>query len=262
MFDFFKKQKTGGQPDAKMLRELFLQLIREQLQQFDGGEGRHISGLELAVTAAAEERHLYAAALYTGEPGKFKQEVQRTADNYAVDLPEHWELEITWPEVLPEGALQRPGLKAGLLIRMVQAGTQPAAATGSGRVSLIVRKGTAAQEFYTFSTETGRINLGREAGVQTADGSYRINQVAFPAAAAEGNKYISRQHAHLEWDPLTGTVRLFADEGGVPPGNKTKVKPVQQDTLLRLNSTGIGYPLAAGDQIMLGDTVILEVQYG
>jgi hypothetical protein len=51
---------------------------------------------------------------------------------------------------------------------------------------------------------------------------------------------------------------LYADEGGVPPGNKIKVKALKDDNLVKLHSTQIGHRLAEGDQIIIGDSAALE----
>jgi hypothetical protein len=98
--------------------------------------------------------------------------------------------------------------------------------------------------------------------VQTRDNFFRINTIAFPAeSTADSNKYISRQHAHIEWDNGTGTFLLFADEGGVPPRNKIKIRSLQNEDPVKLQSTRVGYSLQEGDQIILGETALLEFSY-
>ena len=58
-----------------------------------------------------------------------------------------------------------------------------------------------------------------------ADGFYRENTIAFPDSSNnKSNKSVSRQHAHIEWDEDMSAFFLYADEGGVPPSNKIKVK--------------------------------------
>ena len=54
---------------------------------------------------------------------------------------------------------------------------------------------------------------------------------------------------------------LYADEGGVPPGNKIKVKTLKDDNLVKLHSTEIGHCLIDGDQVILGDSAVLEFSY-
>jgi hypothetical protein len=124
-----------------------------------------------------------------------------------------------------------------------------------------VLHGDAEKETYTITSGSGTINIGRDKKVQTRDNFYRINTIAFPAESThESNKYISRQHAHIEWDSATGAFLLFADEGGVPPRNKIKVRSQSNDPV-KLQSTKTGYSLQHGDQIILGETALLEFRH-
>lgn len=255
MFDFFKKNKGNTPLDAKGLRDEILQFIKEELQQLDGGEGKYLKALELFVRVKAEELFSYETALYSAAPEKFQEEVQRIADNFALDLPEGWKLTVHYVAEFPEGVIERADLKVGLMFK--SSGLPVINAIGL-TASLKVITGRAEQEVYRIEAGTGRINIGRESNVQGSDGSFRINTIAFPAEAQESNKYISRQHAHLEWDQQQACFKLYADEGGVPPGNKTKVRVAKDETTHKLNSTQIGYTLKQGDQIILADAAVLE----
>ena len=51
---------------------------------------------------------------------------------------------------------------------------------------------------------------------------------------------------------------IFADEGGVPPQNKIKIKSLNNDTPFKLNSIQIGHVLKDGDQIILGESALIE----
>jgi len=268
MFDFFKK---NNKLDAKGIRDAVLQLIKEELQQLDGGEGNLLQTISVYVAPAEEEKFLYQAALYNGDAAKLREDVQRIADNFALDLPENWQLALHFEEELPAGTRRTDDIKAGLKLVMslpssaAGAATEGAAAHPTGmlaaaQISLKVVKGKAEQDEYVLKAgENKRINIGREAQIQANDGSLRINHVAFPEDAAyESNKYISRQHAHIEWDAASASFKLYADEGGVPPGNKTKIRNAQDESVFKLNSTLVGYPLKDSDQIILGDAVILQ----
>jgi hypothetical protein len=50
---------------------------------------------------------------------------------------------------------------------------------------------------------------------------------------------------------------LFADEGGIPPHNKMKVR-TQGGIPVKLQTTQIGHRLQEGDQIILGESALLE----
>jgi hypothetical protein len=282
MFDFFKK---NNKLDAKGIRDAVLQFIKEELQQLDGGEGSSVQTISVFVAPAEEEKFLYEAALYNGDTGRLRDDIQRIADNFALDLPAEWQLTLQFGEELPAATLRTNEIKAGLKLLMYAAaagtgsaangnGTDGTATIGSAngmgpggagsaaaaRVSLVVLKGKAELSEYLLKPgDTKRVNIGREAQIQANDGSMRINHIAFPEDPAyESNKYISRQHAHIEWDTASASFKLYADGGGVPPGNKTKIRNASDESVNKLNSTVVGYPLKDGDQIILGDAAILQ----
>jgi hypothetical protein len=124
-----------------------------------------------------------------------------------------------------------------------------------------VLNGEAEKEEYKITSESGKINIGREKKVQTADGFFRINTIAFPATSENSaNQYVSRQHAHIAFDSDSGLFLLYADEGGLPPRNKIKVRS-NEGTPVKLQTAGIGHQLLEGDQIILGETALLEFSY-
>jgi len=255
MFDFFKKNKDDKNLDVKGLRDEVLRFIKEELQRLDGGEGEGIASLQLFVNPEAGQQHLFETALYTSNPAQFQEEIQRIADNFALNLPGEWKMEVQFVEELPAGAIRGIQQPIGLMIKNA---VVPLSAVSSATAYLKVLNGQAEETIYQLDAAMKRINIGREKNVQSSDGGFRVNTIAFHTEAHESNKYISRQHAHLEWDAKAGTFQLYGDEGGVPPANKTKVRSAANETLHKLNSTQIGYPLQDGDQVILGESAVLE----
>ncbi|MEI6949249.1 FHA domain-containing protein [Paraflavisolibacter sp. H34] len=261
MFGFFKKDKDKeNEPvalDVKLIRERLLQFIKEQLQKVEGGEGRNIKGLHLFIACSEAEKHMYEAAVYAEEEHRFQQEeVQKIADDFALDLPEGWILDIRFDDSLPPEAVKVPTLDAALFVE-----TRKRALRKSATAYIRILNGEAEQESYTLTSEGGRVNIGREKKVQTGDGFFRLNAIAFPADSRhESNKFISRQHAHIEWDNDSGAFLLFADEGGIPPRNKIKVRTAD-GTLVKLQAMEVGHQLQEGDQIILGDSAALEFSF-
>lgn len=256
MFDFFKSKPADVPLDAKTLREAILQLIKEELQKLDGGEGSSLGMLQLFVAPAPEQRFLYETALYIAQPEKLKEEIQRTADNYALDLPAGWELNIAFTDFLPLDSVKDEQICTGL--KMSLAVAAPAARVAREAVLRVI-KGKAAQSAYTIEAGNSRLNIGRDSQAAASDGSLRINHIAFPEDSAfPANQYISRQHAHIEWDALALCFVVYADEGGVPPRNKTKIRSATDETVHKLNSTLAGYRLKSGDQLILADAGVLE----
>ncbi len=251
MFDLFKS-KPG---DVKGIRNALVQLIKEQLQKAEGGEGGNIKGLHLFITASNAERHLYEAALYLGEDDRFKQEeVQKIADDYAINLPQNWTFETEFIGTPPPEAISAKDVDAAIFIST----KKKPSIHKTGNADIKILNGQAEQPNYTLESKAGKITIGRERKAKMADGFYRENLIAFPGDTVDqSNRSVSRQHAHIEWDATGGFFCLYADEGGVPPYNKTKVRK-PDGSIERIQTIEIGHKLQTGDQIMLGEGAVLE----
>jgi hypothetical protein len=258
MMDFFKQSTQDSPQDVKAIRDTLLQFIKDRLKKVEGGEGSNIKGLHLFITCTEEDRHVYESALYLDEPDRFKEEeVQRIADDFAIELPANWNMEITFVDSLPPEAIKIPDIEAALFIQ-----TKSQVIQKEATAYIKILNGEAEQEVYTIHSKDGCVNIGREKKTQGTDGFFRINHIAFPSESQHGsNKYISRQHAHIQFDNDSGHFLLYADEGGIPPRNKVKVRSVQDETPVKLFSTRLGHVLHEGDQIMLGESAIVEFSY-
>jgi hypothetical protein len=258
MIDLFKPKKDEGAADVKVIRERLLQFVKDQLSRSEGGEGGNIKGLHLFFNPAEEDRHLYDSAVYYEEEYRFMNEpVQRIADDFALELPTNWTMETTFVPMLPAEAVKVPGLEAGVFIR-----TQKRVLLKSATAYLRILNGESENDVYTLESSESRYNIGRDKKVQSADGFFRLNHISFPATSAnESNKFISRQHAHIRFDQESGYFLLFPDEGGIPPRNKIKVRSAGDATAVKLTSTRNGHALQEGDQIMLGESAIMEFSY-
>jgi len=255
MLDLFKKE--AGTPDVKNIRDRLLHFIKEQLQKVEGGEGSNIKGLHLFFACSDAEKYLYESAVFYDEQDKFKnEEVQKIADDFAIELPQNWVMEIVFTDAIPPEAVKLPDLDAALFIQ-----TRKRTLIKSATAYVRVLNGEAEKEEYTITSTSGKVTIGREKKVQTPDGFFRENTIAFPANSKhEGNKFVSRQHAHIEWDNDSGSFLLFADEGGIPPRNKVKLR-TEKGELEKLQTMEIGHLLREGDQIILGDSAVLEFSF-
>lgn len=256
MFDFFKKEDAS--PDVKTVRQNLLLFIKDQLRKWEGGEGANLKGLQLFLAPGADDKHVYEAALYVDQPAKFKDEdVQRIADDYAIDLPHDWTFETLFVDDLPNEAVKAKDMPAALHVTTSKSPVLTALTTAY----LEVINGEAEKSVYALSDKGGKLCIGREKRVQTPEGFMRENDIAFPSESSnKSNKFVSRQHAHIEWNRDAGAFFLYADEGGVPPRNKVKVQTIEGD-IIRLQSTKVGHHLAEGDQVMLGEGVLLKFSY-
>lgn len=250
MFKFLKNRPN----DIKGIRGALVQFIKDQLQRAEGGEGNNIREMYVYITCKPAEKYLYEKVIYVDEVNRFKEEVQKIADDFAIDLPAIWTLQITFVETAPPEAIKAQDVDAALFISTKEKPKIHAGATAYIRVL----NGEAEKPVYTITSTTGKINIGRERKVQTAEGFYRENYIAFPSASRhESNRSVSRRHAHIEWDAESGAFYIFADEGGVPPHNKMKVR-IEGGTPVKLQTTQVGHRLQEGDQVILGESALLE----
>jgi len=256
MFGLFDNKKEAPR-DVKEIRHELLQFIKDQLKGIESGEGGGIHSIQLYLAPGDEERHLYEAAVHLDNPDKFKGEIQRIADDYAIDLPGGWQLELSFENEVPQKCIRTEHLPVGLYIATRKQSLSSKRTNAQVKVLL----GRAEQEVYVLTPEKRRYCIGRERHAKTPDGFLRENNIAFPADNnEEGNKYVSRQHAHIEWNAAEGSYYLYADEGGVPPRNKVKVQTITGEQI-RLQTTQIGHRLNDGDQIVLGEGALLSFNY-
>ncbi|MBK8496235.1 MAG: FHA domain-containing protein [Chitinophagaceae bacterium] len=243
MLNLFK-ERSG---DVKQIRDQLIRFIREKLQRAEGGEGANITGVHLFINCADSERHLYEAAVFANVPGKFKtDEIQRMADDYAIKLPGSWKFEVAFTDKFPEQAYIAKDMDAALFFTTRKAGL----AHKRSQAFIKILNGQAEKETYLIDSSTGKINIGREVKAQVAAGFVRKNTIAFVSAGSmDLNRSVSRQHAHIEWEPGSGSFLAFADAGGIPPNNKTKIRTVE-GLSIKMQAIEVGHRLEEGDQII------------
>lgn len=251
MFNLFKERPH----DVKAIRNILSQFIKEKLQRAQGGEGANIMGVYLFINCSDAEKHLYEAAVFAGIPGKFKmEEVQKIADDYAITLSPSFKFDIAFTDKFPPQADLVKDIKAAVFISTNKLGLS----NKKNRAFIKVLNGEAEKETYSIDAANGRINIGREARVQAAGNYMRKNTIAFKPD--ELNRSVSRQHAHIEWEADSNSFLIFADEGGIPPNNKMKVR-TSEGLLIKMQAIEVGHRLQEGDQVVLGDAAVLEFTY-
>jgi pSer/pThr/pTyr-binding forkhead associated (FHA) protein len=257
MFNFLKKEENEHPADVKAARAAILKAIKHELQKAEGGEGRNIKAIDLFISVPDNQKHIYEPAIYADDPGRLKGEIQKIADDFAVDLPAAWVLDVSYTDDLPPEAHPVKGASAAIFIR-TKDNTIKKSAVGY----ILILNGDAEKKAYLLDSKAGKVNIGRESHTQVSDGFFRVNQIAFPGdGKSPVNKFVSRQHAHIEWSNENGSFMLYADEGGIPPGNKVKVRSGSGDTLNKLISTQIGHRLEEGDQVILGEGAVIAFTY-
>jgi hypothetical protein len=251
MFNLFKERP----PDVKGIRNIILQCVKDKLQRAQGGEGGNIMGIYIFINCSAADKHLYEAAVFAHVPGKFKmEEVQKIADDYAITLSPSFKFDVAFTDKFPPQAELIKDIDAAIFISTNRSGLS----NKRSRAYIRVLNGQAEHEIYLIDGAGGRVNIGREAKVQATGNYVRKNVIAF--LPNERNRSVSRQHAHIEWNPDSNSFLIFADEGGIPPNNKMKVR-TPEGVLIKMQAIEVGHRLAEGDQIILGDMAVLEFTY-
>lgn len=251
MFNLFKDKPL----DVKAIRNILLQAIKEKLQRSQGGEGGNITAVYVFINCSEADKHLYEAALHTDVPGKFKsEEVQRIADDYDIKLSAAFKVELVFTDQYPPQAEQLKEINAALFISTKKS----ILSNNKNKAFIKVLNGEAESNTYSIESNTGRINIGRETKVQAAGNYVRLNNIAFKPV--ETNRAVSRQHAHIEWEANSNSFLIFADEGGIPPNNKMKVR-TPAGNLIKMQAIEVGHRLQEGDQVILGDVAVLEFSY-
>lgn len=257
MFNFFKSNADDKPTDTKGVRYALLQFVKQELQKAEGGEGANIKGLCLYLACNDTERHIYEAAVYADEPELFKDEIQKIADDYALALPDNWTLDVNFEGNIPTEAMQAKHVDAAFFIKTSKHFIKQ---TATAYISVL--SGDTGKEEYQITSDSGKINIGRDKKAQVDDGFFRTNHIAFPSDSTnQSNKFVSRQHAHIEWNKDSAQFMIYADEGGVPPRNKVKIKAEATEELVKLHSVEIGHPLNEGDQVIIGESAVLQFSY-
>ena len=257
IFDLFKSGSGEHPDDVKGIRHALMQFIKQELQKAEGGEGANIKGLDIYINCTSAERHVYEAAVFTEDADQLKNEIQRISDDYALDLPFNWVLTLSFDDAFPQEAVKMQHLPVALFVK-----TRTHFVKQQAKAYLKPLSGKTLKPDYEISSEGGKYNIGRDEKAQSDEGYLRTNHIAFPSESEdERNRYISRQHAHIEWDKNLAKFVIFADEGGIPPRNKVKLKSAATEKIIKLHTTQIGQELEEGDQIILGESVVLEFSF-
>jgi hypothetical protein len=130
--------------------------------------------------------------------------------------------------------------------RVAGAAAPPPPVDSTARIELTVLRGVAERRTYSFAG--GRVDFGR--GLEVRDDRQRLlrtNHVAFVEGSAGVNQTVSRRHAHIAVDPLSGDCRLHDDRSaqgtGIVRGGRT----------LQVPAGTRGVRLCSGDEIVLGE---------
>ncbi len=250
-----------GPPPAGQRRDQLLRFIVDKLRPYQNEPETAPVGIKLCIICTnPEEEELYRVALWTNQPGKFQQELNRQlADNY-IKLPKNWRFEYEfYPDILPDCTYNLDNL--GLI---VLDDSQPDASPVLARIVALAGQ-TEQIDYQLDPTQKISFCIGRGHSTQTTSGRIRTNDIVilndddpgFNPQQGAGNNAVSRSHATIRYDVNRRQYSLLVDAGGLPAsGNKTKIFH-PNDSVERADIPGMSYPLQNSDQIELGGEVIL-----
>jgi len=136
---------------------------------------------------------------------------------------------------------------------IVEAVSLEQAGAGQPVARLVVREGAA--NAAELPLDKARINIGRVVDVYREAGLYRRNDLAF-AADSEINRSVSREHAHIVHDRVSGEYRLFNDRW-YPRGGDCGTWIVRDGMSHEVQRNARGTRLEPGDEIHLGKAVVV-----
>jgi hypothetical protein len=122
----------------------------------------------------------------------------------------------------------------------------PVVASQPGRVDIRVLRGV--MERWSYSLTAARIDIGRGAEVRDhRNRLIRTNHVVFTEGGGEVNQTVSRKHAHIAYEPLTGHFRLHDD------GAEHGTEIVRAGRTIAVHRGTRGVRLQPDDELVLGE---------
>jgi hypothetical protein len=139
---------------------------------------------------------------------------------------------------------------------VVEAVSLEQAGAGGSVARLAVREGAA--NAAELRLDKARINIGRVVDVYRDAGLYRRNDLAFEAES-DINRTVSREHAHITHDSLSGEYRLFNDRW-YARGGECGTWIVRDGMSQEVHRNARGTKLEPGDEIHFGKAVMVFEQ--
>lgn len=251
----------GGSNREPGAREA-IELYRDALDQIAaratvGRRGDRVFPFDLiAIELTAENAERKAVLETLFDPGQLGDDVRSTLAEERITAPANLTVAVRYPE------------GAAAEMRIVCEKTEPAAApvaavapelpfvppTPLARVILVTLAGVPSSQH--FIADRPRINVGREEEVVDSLGrAIRRNDLFFPEAAHEANGSVSRSHAHMRFDFVTGEWRIYDDGSSLGTGIFREGRRIEVPS-----HAARGVLLRPGDEICLGQVrVRLEV---
>jgi len=233
-------------PELAEIRLAALDRIREKTYRAGGGRKVFPYDLLYVRMSGVEEsrRDIFAGKFFRAY---LEQEVRNALRDGGCRYPENLRVDVDVSVGLP---------KPGEQWLTVETGSQESAA--AGRIAtLVICEGSANTD--RLRLEKARTNVGRTVDVYRDQGLFRRNDLAF-AEETDINRTVSREHAHIQYDRVTGEYRLFHDRW-YQRGEKRPAEGgtwiVRDGMSLEVHRDSRGAKLEPGDEIHFGRAVVM-----
>jgi len=240
-----KEFVQSGEREPLEIVHAILDIVDREIQP--GGRGRRIfpfNRIDISVLASSREARGRLEAVLGGETPLTARIVERlqsagcSVSDLAVSIEYVGRVQKGWRAREFDVTFTRIAAPDPVVVADVDE-------TKGGRIEITVSRGTTEQRSYSFVAT--RIDLGRCAEVR--DSRHRLvrtNHVAF-VEGSDVNQTVSRQHAHIDYEPRTARFRVH-DDGS---GHGTEI--VRDGRTIPVPRGSRGVRLQTGDELVLGE---------
>lgn len=237
--------RTDEPPELAEVRLAILDQIREKTYRSGGMKVFPYDLIRLEMRGVDEEGQGVFTSRFFRQ--YLEQEVRGALHNSACRFPDHLRVDVAATVGLP------PRDGNWLTVEVASQEKTGIAAHPIGR--LAVQEGTA--NVASLRLDKPRINIGRVVDVYRSEGLFRRNDLAFEGES-DVNRSVSREHAHILHDRITGEYRLFNDRWypRQQPG-ECGTRIVRDGMSQEVHRTSRGAKLEPGDEIHFGRAIVL-----
>jgi hypothetical protein len=235
--------RSGAREPLEIVHAV-LDAVEAQVQP--GGRGTRVfpfNRIELSVLSPSRDVRARLEAMFDGDPPLAARVTERLRSAGCTASP--IELIINYA-ARPHKNWRAPEFHLEFARVEIPAAAVPVPDAQPDRIDVTVVHGVAEKRMYSFGSR--RIDLGRCAEVRDSRNRLiRTNHVAFTEGAGDVNQTVSRQHAHVAYEPASGHFRLH-DDGGA---HGTSI--VREGRSIAVPRGSRGVRLCSGDEIVLGE---------
>lgn len=233
-------------PELAEIRLAVIDRIREKSYRSGGKKVFPFDLLRVNLRGVEESR----AGIFTGRffHKYLEEEVHNALRGAGCRFPEHLRVDVEASTGLPKQG------EEWLTVDAISQETNGRASKPAAR--LVVCEGMA--NAAGIDLGKSRTNIGRVVDVYRSEGLHRRNDLAF-AEDTEVNRSVSREHAHIVFDKISGDYRLFNDRwyrrGGATQ-SECGTWIVRDGMSQEVHRDSRGFKLEPGDEIHFGRAVV------